>query len=112
MFLPIYMPGKKAYKSEDKLRIVMEGMNGTISVADLCRKYDIGTARFYYWKDQLVNSAHEIFENRGRKRDEIQITAEKDLEISRLKDVIAEITLENLEIKKKMGERLQRRGKT
>ena len=82
------MPGKKVYKSEDKLRIVMEGMNGTISVADLCRKYDIGTARLYYWKDQLVNSAHEIFENRGRKRDE------------------------NLEIKKKIGERLQRRGKT
>ena len=44
------MSGKKVYKSEDKLRIVMEGMNGTISVADLCRKYNIGTARFYYWK--------------------------------------------------------------
>lgn len=99
------MSGKKVYKSEDKLRIVMEGMNGTISVADLCRKYDIGTARFYYWKAQLVNSAHEIFENRGRKRNENQITAEKDLEISRLKDVIAEI-------KKKTGERLQRREKT
>ena len=84
------MLGKKAYKSEDKLRIVMEGMNGTISVADLCRKYDIGTARFYYWNDQLVNSAREIFENRGRKRDENQITAEKDLEISKLKDVISE----------------------
>ncbi len=48
----------------------------------------------------------------GRKRDENQITAEKDLEISRLKDMIAEITQENLEIKKKIGERLQRRGKT
>ena len=36
----------------------------------------------------------------GRKGDENQITAEGDLEISRLKDVIAEITQENLEIKK------------
>ena len=35
----------------------------------------------------------------GRKGDENQITAEGDLEISRLKDVIAEITQENLEIK-------------
>ena len=94
------MPGKKAYKSEDKLRIVMEGMNGTISVADLCMKYNIGTAKLYYWKDQLTKSAYEIFENRGRKRDENQITAERDLEISRLKEVIAEITPGNLEIKK------------
>ena len=106
------MSEKKVYNAEEKLKIVMEGANGTILVADLCRKYNVGTARFYYWKDQLTNSAHEIFENRGRKRDENQITAEKDLEISRLKDVIAEITLENLEIKKKIGERLQRRKKT
>ena len=81
-------------------------------MADLCRKYNVGTARFYYWKDQLTNSAHEIFENRGRKRDESQITAEKGLEIFRLKDEIAEITQENLEIQKKIEERLQRRGKT
>ena len=50
MFLPIYMLEKKVYNAEEKLKIVMEGMNGTISVADLCRKYNIGTARFYYWK--------------------------------------------------------------
>ena len=70
---------KKVYNAEEKLKIVMEGMNGTISVADLCRKYNIGTARFYYWKDQLTKGAYEIFEKRGRKRDENQITAEKDL---------------------------------
>ncbi len=52
------------YKPEEKLRIVMEGINRTISIADLCRKYNIGTARFYYWKNQLTNSAKEIFENR------------------------------------------------
>ena len=106
------MTERKAYKPEEWMKIVMEGLSGAIQISELCRKYDIGSARFYYWKDQLVNSAHEIFENRGRKRDENQITAEKDLEISRLKDVIAEITQENLEIKKKIGERLQRRGKT
>ena len=62
------MSEKMVYKAEEKLKIVMEGMNGTISVGDLCRKYNIGTARFYKWKDQLVNSAHEIFENRGERK--------------------------------------------
>jgi transposase-like protein len=80
-------------------------------VADLCRKYNIGTARFHYWKDQLTNSAHEIFESRGKKRDQNQITAEKDLEISRLKDVVAEITFENPEIKKKDWRTLAEEGK-
>ncbi len=106
------MREKRAYKAEEKLKIVLEGMSGTISVSDLCRKYDVKPARFYYWKDQLINSAPEIFENRGRKVDEDRIMSERDQEILKLKDVIAEITQENLEIKKKIGERLQRRGRT
>ena len=100
----------RIYTPEEKLKIVLEGMSGTISVADLCRKYDLKPARFYYWKEQLLNSAPEIFENRGRKVDEDRIRAEKDHEIERLKAAIAEVVQENLEIKKKIGERLRRRG--
>ena len=104
------MAAKRIYTPEEKLKIVLEGMSGTISVSDLCRKYDLRPARFYYWKDQLLNSAPEIFENRGRKIDEDRIRSEKDIEIARLKETIAEIVSENLEIKKKIGDRLQRRG--
>ncbi|MCL4480614.1 MAG: hypothetical protein M1113_03905 [Candidatus Thermoplasmatota archaeon] len=75
-------------------------MSETISVADLCRKYDLKPARFYYWKDQLLNSAPEIFENRGRKVDEDCIRAEKYKEIARLKATIADVETKNLEIKK------------
>ncbi|MCL4421536.1 MAG: transposase [Candidatus Thermoplasmatota archaeon] len=104
------MAANRVYTPEEKLKIVLEGMSGTISVADLCRKYDLKPARFYYWKDQLLNSAPEIFENRGRKVDEDRIMAEKDDEIARLKATIADVVSENLEIKKKIGERLRRRG--
>ena len=96
------MSAKRVYTPEEKLKIVLEGMSGTISVADLCRKYDLKPARFYYWKDQLLNSAPEIFENRGRKLDEDRIREEKDKEIARLKATIAEIVQENLEIKKRL----------
>ena len=67
------------------MKIVLEGMSGTISVEDLCRKYDAKPARFYYWKDQLMDSAPEIFENRGSKVDEDRIRSEKDIEIQKLK---------------------------
>jgi transposase-like protein len=104
------MAANGVYTPEEKLKIVLEGMSGTISVADLCRKYDLKPARFYYWKDQLLSSAPEIFENRGRKVDLDHIRAQKDREIERLKAAIAEVVQENLEIKKKIGERLRRRG--
>ena len=51
------MAAKRVYTPEEKLKIVLEGMSGTIAVSDLCRRYDLKPARFYYWKDQLVNSA-------------------------------------------------------
>ena len=94
------MAASSVYTPEEKLKIVLEEMSGTMSVADLCRKYDIKPARFYYWKDQLLNSAPEIFENRGRKVDEDRIRVEKDKEIARLKATIADVVSENLEIKK------------
>ncbi len=75
-------------------------MSGTIQVAELCRKYNIGTARFYNWKEQLTNSAKEIFEDRGRKPDMDAKNLKKERENARLKDVIAEITSENLEQRK------------
>ena len=84
-------------------------MSGTLSVADLCGEYDLKPARFYYWKDQLLNSAPEIFENRGRKVDEERIRAEKDREIARLKATIADVVSDNLEIKKSSSD-LQGRG--
>jgi len=96
------MTDRKVYRPEEKMKIVMEGLSGTIQTSELCRKYDLKPAGFYYWKDQLMNSAPDIFENRGRKVDEDRIRAEKDNEITRLKGIITEITQENLEIKKNL----------
>ena len=61
-------------------------MSGTISVSDLCRKYDLKPASFCYWKDQLLNSAPEIFENPGRKMDEDRIRVEKDKGIAQAQE--------------------------
>lgn len=107
------MTERKVYKPEEKLKIVMEGLSGTISVADLCRKYSVRPARFYSWKEKLMKRSADIFDDRGRKSTSDQIIIEDQrTEIERLKETIAEIVQENLEIKKKYGDRLQRRGRT
>ena len=93
------MGEKRIYKPEEKLKIVLEGMSGTIQVSELCRK------------EELLNSSSDIFENRGRKPDIDGELRDKEQEIARLKDVIAEITSENLELKKKNGQSGQGRGR-
>ncbi|MDA8054034.1 MAG: hypothetical protein M0Z77_00095 [Thermoplasmatales archaeon] len=37
--------------NEKKMKIVLEGLFGTNQISELCRKYGIGIARFYKWKE-------------------------------------------------------------
>ena len=90
---------KRFYKPEEKLRVVLEGLSGTIQISELCRKYDIKPARFYHWKENLLQSS-QLFDDRGRKPNIDEKIWSKDEEVARLNDVIAEITQENLPIKK------------
>ena len=52
---------RRSYTPEEKLRIVFEGLSGTIQISDLCKKYGIKSARYYYWKEELINASTGIF---------------------------------------------------
>ena len=89
---------RKKWTPEEKLRIVLTGMQPGVEVADLCRREGLNPTLFYLWKKQLLGSAAEVFGSRaGRPSQEEE---RKVAEVRRLKDVIAEITAENLELKK------------
>ena len=53
---------------------------------------------YYGWKKKLLSSATKIFEEKSQKGKAQQERSEKEL--ARMKDVIAEITAENLDLKK------------
>jgi len=98
------MNERKYYSPEEKVKIVLEGLSGTIQISELCRKYDIKPARFYNWKEKLLKNSPSIFDDHSRKNTSSERRNEElQAEIIRLKDTIAEITTENLELKKKIG---------
>ena len=41
------MTERKVYRPEEKMKIVIEGLSGTIQISELFRKYGIKPARFY-----------------------------------------------------------------
>ena len=47
--------------AEEKLRIVLTGMQPGVEVADLCRREGLNPTLFYLWKKQLLGSAAEVF---------------------------------------------------
>lgn len=90
---------RRKWTAAEKLRIVMEGLQANVDVAELCRREGINATQYYGWKKQLLSSAGKIFEN-GRQPKRPGEEARKEARIQRLERVIAEITVENLELKK------------
>lgn len=89
---------RRQWSAQDKLRIVLAGMQPGVEVSDLCRREGINPVQFYAWKKQLLGSAARVFEDR-RGRPNAQ-RERLETEVARFKSVIAEITAENLDLKK------------
>src|ERR1700747_2910067 len=89
---------RRKWSAADKLRIVLAGMQPNVEVSDLCRREGINPTQYYGWKKKLQSAGTKIFDaadSRPSAREERQAE-----ELRRLKDVVAAITAENLELKK------------
>ena len=86
---------RRKWSSAEKLRIVMAGLDRGTNLSELCRQEGINIGQYYQWKKQLLSAAKDIFEKQTTSKEE-QLAAE----VQRLRNVIAEITTENREIKK------------
>lgn len=89
---------RKRWSASEKLRIVLAGMEPGVEISDLCRKEGVNPTMYYQWKRQLLGAAERIFEKKEQKPSAHE--QRLSLQLSRAKDVIAEITAENLDLKK------------
>ncbi len=89
---------RRRWKAEEKLRIVLVGMETGVEVSDLCRREGINPTLFYGWKKKLLSGAVKIFDESASRPPAEAVRTEAGL--TRMKSVVAEITAENLELKK------------
>ena len=47
---------KRIFTSEQKVLIVMEGIRGEQSIAELCRKYSISDSTYYKWNKEFIEA--------------------------------------------------------
>ena len=92
---------RKKWTAAEKLRIVLTSMQPGVEVSALCRREGINPTQFYEWKKRLLGSAAEVFEQKPKREDADRERLEREL--SRMKGVVAEITAENLELKKTLS---------
>lgn len=92
---------RRRWTSADKLRIVLTCMQPSVEVSEVCRREGINPTQFYSWKKKLLGSAAQVFDERPKKQDAEREGLEREL--ARMKGVVAEITAENLELKKTLS---------
>ena len=91
---------RRKWTPQRKLQIVLESLQSDQKVAELCRREGLSPTQVYQWRKQLLGAAEAVFVNsRGPSRADPRIEKLAG-ENQRLKDVIAEITAENLDLKK------------
>ena len=93
---------RRHFSAEDKIRIVLDGLRGEDSIAELCRKEGIAQSLYYVWSKEFMEAGKRRLAGdtaRAATSDEV-----RDLrrEASALKECVADLTLENRLLKKSM----------
>ena len=91
---------RRQWSAADKMRIVLAGMEAGTEISELCRVEGINPTQYYSWKKQLVSGADAVFGKRKGDKGGAGKVDPHEQEVARLRAVIAEITAENLELKK------------
>ena len=93
---------RRHFSAEDKIRIVLDGLRGEDSIAELCRREGIAQSLYYVWSKEFLEAGKRRLAGdtaRAATSDEV-----KDLrrESTALKEVVAEQALELRLLKKSM----------
>ncbi len=92
---------RRQFTAEGKLKIVREARLANIPVSQVCAKHDISPTLFYQWERIADAGARTALQAQPRGRKKLRPAEEELLvEITRLREIIAELSSENLQLKK------------
>ncbi len=91
---------RRKFSAEEKIRIVLEGLRGEYSIAELCRREGIAQGQYYTWsKNYMEAGKKRLSGDTERQATSGEVTVLKR-EMRDLKEVVADLTLENRVLKK------------
>jgi transposase len=91
---------RRKYSSEEKIRIVLEGLRGETSIAELCRREGLNPNVYYRWSKDFLEAGKRRLEGdtlREANTDQVKALREEN---SQLKQGIADLFLHNRVLKK------------
>jgi transposase len=95
---------RRRFPSEEKIRILLEGVRAEVSVAELCRCEGIRPAVYYKWLKDFMEAGKKRLRGdtqREANREEVEQLRQDN---QRLKQLVADLSLANMTLKKSQYE--------
>jgi len=91
---------RRQYSAEEKVRIVIAGLRGEDSIAELCRKEGINQNLYYRWSKEFLEAGKKrLAGDTAREATSDEVRGLRS-EAQQLKELLAEVLLENRLLKK------------
>jgi transposase len=94
---------RKVYSSEEKIRIIIDGIRGETTIAELCRKEGISQGNYYKWTKDFMEAGKRRLSGDTMREANTTEVHEIKTENQSLKELVAELSLRNRELKKNLS---------
>jgi transposase len=93
---------RRQFSAEEKIRIVLQGLRGEDSIAELCRRERISQNLYYRWSKEFLEAGKKRLAGDTAREATSEEVRTLRREAGALKEVVADLTLENRLLKKSM----------
>ena len=94
---------KRIFTAEQKIIVIMEGIRGELSIAELCRKYGIATQTYYTWNKEFIEAGKRQLSGDIVRQATSSEVAELKAENTRLKESLADLVIRYDIVKKSLS---------
>jgi transposase len=91
---------RRKFSSEEKIRIVLEGLRGEESIAELCRREGISPNLYYNWSKEFLEAGKRRLQGDTKREASSPEVASLRKENGQLKQLVADLSLRNQTLKK------------
>ena len=91
---------RRRFSAEEKIRIVIEGIRGEESISALCRREGIAANLYYRWSKDFLEAGKKRLAGDTKREARSTEVVELRKELGQLKELVAEVLLENRVLKK------------
>jgi transposase len=94
---------RRQHSAEEKIRIVLEGLRGEETVAELCRREGISQSLYYKWSKEFLEAGKARLSGDTKRQATSVEVKEIRRENEQLKQLVAELALKNRVLKKSLS---------